>query len=443
MREKNKIMQLLGISIPLIVQGLVFQLQSLTDKAFLGNMDTRFVSAVGAAQMPYFALSESMVAVCLGIVIITANLAGAGKKEEMPRYIKSASFYGTLLGIGIFLLWMTCAYDILTFFKVEEAVIRYSVEYIQICAGFYLFLGMDAALQAALTGQGETRVIMYTGIIKVGLNIIISWILVFGHLGFPRLEVAGAAIGTLLSNVAAFAFLLCYCICRKKEDYQLHILDREYVDWKAYKKVIALGVPAGLETFLWQGSNLILVRFINSFSYLDMAVYTLVFGMQCFAIVFYSGNCKAAMTLIGQCIGADERKEADGYFVTAFWCNTAIILAFVAAFFLMPRLLLDIFSNDAAVIETGGFYLKLVGIILFPQSMNLLCGNAIRANGDTKWMLYSQILGSTEVVLMSFVFIELAGMGITAIYVTLFLDELIRGGINYIYYRKKYLTPRA
>lgn len=443
MREKNKIMQLLGISLPLIVQGLVFQLQSLTDKAFLGNMDTRYVSAVGAAQMPYFALSESMVAVCLGIVIITANLVGAGKKEELPRYIKSASFYGTLLGLGIFLLWMTNAHGILTFFKVDQTIMEYSVQYIQICSGFYLLLGMDAALQAVLTGQGETRVIMYTGILKVGLNIVLSWILIFGYLGFPALHVAGAAIGTLLSNVAAFLFLLLYCICKKKQEFRLHILNREYVDWKAYRRVIALGVPAGLETFLWQGSNLILVRFINSFSYLDMAVYTLVFGMQCFVIVFYGSNCKAAMTLIGQCIGGGQREKAGSYFNAAFLLNTGMILVFAAAFFLFPKVLLDIFSNDQMVIETGGFYLKLVGIILFPQSMNLLCGNAIRANGDTRWMLYSQILGSAEVIGMSYAFIKLAGMGITAIYLTLFLDEAIRGSINYVYYRKKYLTPHT
>ncbi len=438
MNRKKKIHDIMKISIPLMIQGLVFQLQSLTDKAFLGNLDTRFVSAVGAAQMPYFAMSESMVAICLGVAIITANLVGAGKKDGISRYVKSASFFGTILGLGLFFFWMSGAHSVLAAFKVDEAVIGYGVQYIQICAGFFLVLGIDAALQAALTGQGETKIIMYAGMLKVGLNIVLSWILIFGHFGFPALNVAGAAIGTLLSNLFSFFCLLIYCCHKKKEEFKLFVWDKEYLDFRTYGQMIKLGIPAGMEVFLWHGSNLILVRFINSFSYLDMAVYTLVFGMQCFVIVFFGSNSKAAMTLIGQCIGAGEGKRADRYFNITLVLNLLMISIFTLCFFLFPERLLHIFSGDEEVLKTGVFYLKLAGVIVFPQSMNILCGNAIRAHGDTKWMLYSQILGSIEVVGLSVVFIEWAGMGIISIYITLFLDEAIRGSINYFYYKKKY-----
>jgi Na+-driven multidrug efflux pump len=103
-----------------------------------------------------------------------------------------------------------------------------------------------------------------------------------------------------------------------------------------------------------------------------------------------------------------------------------------------PIRLLDIFSNDPEIIKLGVPYLIWIGIIMFPQSMNIICGNAIRAHGDTKWMLFSQILGSTLVVSISWILIEKVHMNMLAVYITLFADEAIRGGINFIYYRKKY-----
>lgn len=84
----------------------------------------------------------------------------------------------------------------------------------------------------------------------------------------------------------------------------------------------------------------------------------------------------------------------------------------------------------------------LVGVIRFPQSVNVICGNAIRVHGNTKWMLFSQILGSILVVSVSWILVAKLHMNMVAIYITLFLDETFRGTINFIYYRKKYDNVR-
>ena len=80
---------------------------------------------------------------------------------------------------------------------------------------------------------------------------------------------------------------------------------------------------------------------------------------------------------------------------------------------------------------------------MFPKSLNVIVGNGIRSHGDTKWMLYSQIVGSILVVGCSFALVNIFQLGITAIYITLFLDESIRASINGIYYKMKYSAPNA
>lgn len=144
------------------------------------------------------------------------------------------------------------------------------------------------------------------------------------------------------------------------------------------------------------------------------------------------------MTLIGQSIGAGCKTKAEGYFYTAIMINFIIVGVATVLLSCFPAGLLGIFSNDTDIIQHGIPYLIWIGIIMFPQSMNIICGNAIRAHGDTKWMLLSQILGSILVVSVSWILIEKVHMNMLAIYITLFADETIRGGINYIYYRIKY-----
>ena len=437
MELKNRIRSIFKVAFPLIIQGLVFQLQSLTDKAFLGNLDTRFVSAIGAGQMPLNTTFEALVAISTGLVIIVSHLYGAKKQDEMAKYVKSAAFYTSLAAIGVFFLWQCRAGAILSFFQIDASVIGYSVEYVKICSFYFLMLGLDTALQGMLQGIGETKPIMYASIIKVFLNIFLSWVLIFGKFGFTPMYVKGAAIGTIAANVIAFLFIVGYCLLNRSK-YSLIIFDTQWFSIKPYKEVIKLGVPVGLEYLLWNSSNLVLIRFINGFSYLYMAIYTLSFGFQCIVYVIFEGTSRATLSLMGQCFGAKEPQKADRYFFTSIGVNFIIVLIAVIVFCCIPGPLLSIFSNDPEVIQKGIPYLIFIGFIMIPQSMNVICGNGIKANDDTKWMLFSQIMGSILVISISCTLILVFHMDMRAVYLTLFLDETVRGGINFLYYRKKY-----
>lgn len=91
-------------------------------------------------------------AVSTGLIIVVANLFGAGQKEKITDYVKSTVFYNTILGITICMVWFVNAPAILQFFRIDESIIGYSISYVKICSLFFLFVGMDSALQAMLQG---------------------------------------------------------------------------------------------------------------------------------------------------------------------------------------------------------------------------------------------------------------------------------------------------
>lgn len=438
MKSSNKFLKICAIALPIVIQGIVFQLQSLTDKAFLGNLGTKYISALGAAQFPYNTTMDAVVALSTGLVIFTAQLVGANKKDKINDYVLSSIFYGSFISTALFLIWLFFAEPILGLLNVDAAILSESASYIKICSGSLMLLGIDSALQARLQGTGNTKPIMICSVMKVLLNIILSYILIFGVFGLPAMNIIGAAIGTLAANLISSLTFMFYCLVCKRKEYHLLKDLSACLKFSFYKAVVKIGIPTALEYFLWNASNLVLIAFLNGLSFKATAVYTLTFGIECVIFAMFNGVGKSAMTLIGQDIGAQNYKSASSYMRIGILVNTFLVVVSIAAFTFARSGILGIFTADRSLIELTLPFLIFTAVIMFPKSMNVIIGNGIRAYGNTKWMLYSQMIGSVFVVTCSFLLVKVAGLGINAIYITLFADETLRASINGLYYRKKY-----
>ncbi|MDD5936633.1 MAG: MATE family efflux transporter, partial [Clostridiales bacterium] len=209
-----------------------------------------------------------------------------------------------------------------------------------------------------------------------------------------------------------------------------------------YRKEIALGIPTALEFFCWNASNLVLIRFLNGISIEATAIYTLTFGVETIVFAIFSGNSRATMTIIGQKIGSKELKSANSFFNTGLAINSGILIWFIAIFSIFPKQILSIFTRESSIVDLSAPFLVMTALIMIPKSINVITGNTIRAYGNTRWMLFSQIIGSILVVSCSFVLIRLFHVGVAAIYITLFTDETVRAIINYIYYVRKYRSTK-
>ena len=297
---------------------------------------------------------------------------------------------------------------------------------------------MDSALQAMLQGCGNTKPILICGLLKVFLNFLLSYILIFGKLGFPALELAGAAYGTMIANIASSLLLFGYCFMLKNNTYALCKDLMTCISVKAYKTILKIGIPTALEYFLWNASNLVLMAFLNSMSYQATAIYTLTFGIEVIVYMVFNGTGKASMSLIGQDVGAGDYHSADDYMKLSVTINAVLVTVCIGIFYLFAAQILSIFTKDSALIEMSVPFLVFTGFIMFPKSINVIIGNGIRAYKDTKWMLYSQIFGSVFVVSFSFILVQILKCGVWSIYITLFCDEALRAMINLIHYVRRH-----
>ncbi len=436
-KNSNYLKMIITISLPVIIQGLVFQLQTIVDKAFLGKIDKNYLAAVGVAQLPFFSSVDALIAICTGLTIIVAKKYGAGKPKDIHESVNASIAFNTLLSFALFFIMFNFSDEIFLLMNVDPILLPYCNDYVRILSYLILLLGIDMSLQSALQGMGKTKPIMYIGFFKVGLNILLAWILIYGKFGFPAMHVRGAALATMISNVAGTILLTIYFMISKELSANIKFLEIIRLRWSLYREVIRLGLPTGTEYILWNVSNLILVSMLNKQGPDVVSVYTVTCAIELFVYMIFNGIAKATLTLVGNSIGAGNEKASKSIMTISIRYAMSLVLLFCIIFVVIPKPILSIFTNDKALIDTSVLYLIFKGITMFPKSLNVVVGHGIRARGDVKWMLYTQVIGSVFVVAFSYSLIYVFNVGVVAIYLTLFLDEFLRATLNTIRFYHK------
>jgi putative MATE family efflux protein len=427
---------IMKMAIPIIIQGLVFQLQAIVDKAFLGKLDTNYLSAVGVAQLPLFTSADALMAVCTGLTIIVSQKYGAGKLKEIHESVNASIAFNVLISWLLFALWFAFPDVVFHLMNVDPSLLPYCHDYVSYLSIIFIIYGVDISLQVTLQGMGKTKQIMYIGFIKVFLNIILAWLLIFGKFGLPALHVKGAALATAISSLVGTLILIVYFITSKELSPNLHIREILHFRWNKYKEIISLGLPTGAEYFLWNISNLILVSLLNKQGVTAVAIFTLTFAIELIVYMVFNGIARSTLTLVGHRIGAGDEKGARDIMNSSIRYSVFFVIIFCIIFAIFPKPILSIFSNDKELIGMAVFYLMLRAVIMFPKSLNVVVGSGIRAMGDVKWMLCTQIFGSVFVVAFSYVLINYFEVGVIGIYLTLFFDEFLRATINTIRFYK-------
>lgn len=287
-----------------------------------------------------------------------------------------------------------------------------------------------------LQGIGKTKPIMYIGVLRNCINIILDWLLIFGHLGFPRMNLEGAAIATTISNLIAGPVLLGFVVLSPKLPFKLSFMRIFKARWEHYLDIINIGIPAGLETLLWHTGNLFLLRFLNSLDKMAAGIYSLIFAIEIIPFLIYSGLAQANTTLVGQKSGAGDFPGVKKVGFQSMVFSYIICIICMVVFILFPRSLLSIFSNDPDLINRAIPFLIIVSITMFPRAINVVTGSGIRGLGDTRWMLYSQLFGTVYVVILSFIFIFMLQLNMNGMFIAILLDETTRAVINSIRFYK-------
>lgn len=427
---KNKLVK---IFVPIMLSNLISQIQMFIDRIFLGRMNILYMSAVGNATAPVWTTMSFIFSLSMGASILISHAVGEEDINKAKNYAASLIKFHNVIPIVLFAFWMFCSPFVFTLMGVSENVMKLCVTYTRIYAPVFLILGLGSAYSVVFQTSNYTKPLVSYGIIRSVLNIILDYLLIFGKFGFPRMEIAGAALGTTIAEYVG-AFYLMYVTIAKKNKFFTSPGIKRILGAKIgfYLRSVKLGVNTALEDLLWNTGNLCIIRILNTINEVAAGIYSMVFTVEILIVVIIGSIGSGTLTLTGEATGAKDMKLYRNVVKTAIkwsFLVSALALIFISIF---PRLTLSLFTTDKEVIEMSVIYIILVAANLFGKSGNIIIGNGIRGYGDTKWMLFTQIMGTAGVIGLSSLCVFVFKLGMLGVFIAVLCDEALRALINFV-----------
>lgn len=395
---------------PAILSMTISAMYNIIDSIFvarIGEDALTAVSIVNPVQMMIIALS---VGSGVGINSLIARRLGAKNQEEADKAASTSIRIGffnyfIFLLIGLFVTGpFVSGYADKGTFLYESAC-----QYLFIVCVGSLFINIQVVLEKVLQSTGNMVAPMICSLTGAIVNIILDPILIFGMFGFPRLEVAGAALATVIGQ---FAGMLVGVYVIIKGEHLVHIkLFGFKMDWKVVKDIYKVGVPSivmqSLASFMTIFLNMILVAYSTT----AVAVLGVYFKIQSFVFMPVFGLNQGAMPIMGYNYGARNKERLMKTYTTALKVALIVMLTGLALFQIFPTQLLMLFDASKEMLRIGVPALRLISLCFPFAAYGIITGTLFQGTGHG---VYSLIVSLTRqfigILPLAFILIRIGGV---------------------------------
>jgi len=276
---------------------------------------------------------------------------------------------------------------------------------------------------------------MKIGIVSNLVNVVFNYLMIYGHLGFPRLEVAGAAWATLLSRIVGCFMVLAFLTTgrfvitlHRHEDYRPR---RETV-----ARIMRVGLPAAVEQFMMRGGQMFFVRIVASLGTVTYAAHQVALNVESLSFMPGWGFAAAATSLVGQGLGAKRPEWADRLARGALKYAMVIAVSMGVLFFTAGYPIASLYTNLPEVATASAMVLRLVALAQPFALTNFTLAGALRGAGDTKYTLLATAIGVWGIRLpVAYFLVVRANMGLLGAWIGMTLDMCVRAILVYARFR--------
>lgn len=343
------------MAIPTIISMLVTMVYNMADTYFIGQTNNALMVSAVSLVAPVFTVYTAF-GNLFGIGGSTAisRSMGIGSHERV-KYLSSFCFYtaifmGVLMG-AVILFFMN---PVLRLVGVQESTFGYAKEYLSYIALGCPFILLSGALGSIVRSEGAAKSAMTGNIIGTITNIILDPIMISGM----GMGASGAAIATVIGNIAATAFYLIYFIKAKTA---LSIRPADYkIKGGIAKEVFSIGIPTALNSLLTSTATILMNRIIVGYGDTPVAAMGIAIKVNTMVIFIVMGLCSGVQPILAYNYGSGNRKRLMDVF--RFTAVTSIVIGGILTLLLMSvrEPVIRAFMNVDDVVEYGA---KIFGIL--------------------------------------------------------------------------------
>ncbi len=376
--ERRK--RILGLALP-IIGGMASQnVLNLVDTAMVGLLGSAALAAVGMASFVNFMAVALLTGLSAGVQAIASRRLGEGRTSETAVPLNVGLMVAGVVGIPLSLFLVTIADDLFPLLIDDPEVVKLGVPYLRARMLAMAFVGCNFAFRGFWNGINRSRLYMRTLIAMHAVNIVLNWLLIFGHMGMPELGCLGAGVGSAIAmGLGTLYYLHLGFRHARSAGFLRRLPDRETV-----VSILRLSIPAGLQQTFFAAGLTIFFWIIGRIGTVELAASNVLVQLLLVAILPGVGFGLAAASLVGQALGRKAPEEAKSWGWDISWLAMVLVGLVSIPGLLAPRLLLGLFLHEPETLNLAVLPLRLLAGTMFVDTVGTVLLNAIQGAGDTR-----------------------------------------------------------
>ena len=445
---------ILQIALPSVAEMVLMSLIGSVDTMMVGSLGSEAIAAVGLPGQPRMLMLAIFFALNVGVTAIVARRRGQERPEEANRTFRNALILILALSVVMTIVAEAFAQPLMRLAggtdvtEKEAKVLGDATTYFRILMLALPLNALTLCINAAQRGIGNTRITMMVNIISNLVNVVFNYLLIGGNLGFPRLEVAGAALASVIGVFVGFVLAVVSVATRRHKAGFLHISRRDdwHLDRESLGGIVKVGGNAMLEQAALRIGFFIYARMVYSLGADAFASHQIVMQFMNLSFTFGDGFGVAGTSLVGQMLG---RKRPD---LSMMYGKASQRLALTAAFVLLALIIplryqlvgLFIGPEEPHVAQLAAEVMVVLAVLLPFQTSSVVISGCLRGAGDTR---YVAVVMMACVMLLRPAFTGLAifalKLGLIGAWASSAVDMIVRLTCVYIRFHKgKWMSIR-
>lgn len=371
---------------PVIAENFLETSLGIVDTILVAGLGVGAIAGVGTAIQVLFFIMAVLSALSVGSAVLVAQAFGAGRLERASDLARQSLLWSIVFSVPLALIGLFLSGPIVSLFGLEPAVANIAEGYLKITTCTAVVMTARFLIGGVFRGVGDSRTPM---LVTAGANVInvgLSYILIYGHLGAPALGAEGSAWGTLVARAMALSVLI-LLLWRGRHGVSLKGTTPLRLDGAIARQVLKIGIPAAMEQILITCGFSLLTILVAHLGTPTLGAHRIAMNAMSVSFMPGFGFSMAATALVGQSIG--RKKPDEGRIIAriatlwgVLWMGGIGLVILLTAPYVMR-----IFTQDQQVIDVGAAGLQIVAIAQPFWAIIFIQSGAIRGTGNTSFPL--------------------------------------------------------
>lgn len=384
-KNKGFYLLLLQLALPVVFQNMITIGVNIMDTVMLGNYGEIQLAASSLANDFINLFQFLSMGIGSGAAVLTAQYYGRENFNNARRTVTIMLRFITCVAVVFMLISFFLPEKIMSLYTTDSEVIEKGCLYLRVSVSTFLFHGVTTSLTLILRSTRDVRIPLYSSIGSFFVNIFFNWVFIFGNLGAPELQIAGAALGTVIARIFEFSVVAGYFFLREQKiHFRLRDLTLPVGDLTA--TYFRYSVPVMFSDFLLGAGNSMVSVVIGHVGTAFVAANSVVAMIQRLSSVMTQGLAQACAVITGNRVGVGDRERATAEARTMITLSCLLGLLTGGIIMLIGPGIIGAYNISQETKEIAMELLAAISIMVVFQAMqSTLTKGVLRGGGDTRF----------------------------------------------------------